>query len=193
MDDNAKQFIEICKKCDAFFKEVLDDAIQNQHVQISQEAAFYLMGVLLMGIRVDPNANSKSLAERYLIAHENEKIEEFKAVGDLSLIVAGVWWQSLLRKLIDVDYYISLGSQSYQKASEVTPKNLSDLFEELSENFRDMVNILIEATRCVSEANLSNSNILRMYEVWLRTHNDFLAAKLKSLGIAVVPGKTTVQ
>ena len=56
-----------------------------------------------------------------------------------------------------------------------------------------LVNILSETTRCISEANLSDSNILRMYEVWLRTHNDFIAKKLRSLGINVVPGKTTRQ
>lgn len=193
MDDNTKQFLELYKRCDAFFKEVLDEAISNQHVQISQEAAFYLMGILLMGIKTDPGADVQSLAEKYLAAYKSERPEEFRFVGDASLIIAGIWWQSLLRKLGDVDYYIGLGSQSYQKASEITPKNLSELFEELSENFRNLVNILIEATRCVSEANLSHRDILRMYEVWLRTQNTFLAEKLKSLGVEVVPGKTTVQ
>lgn len=192
-DDQTKKFIETCKKCDEFFKEILDDALNNQHLQISQEATFYLLGVLLMGMKRGPNDDTRSMTEKYLLAQHNEQASALKAVGDLSLIIAGIWWQSLLRKLVDVDYYITIGSLSYQKASEITPKNLADLFEELSENFSNIVNVMTEATRCISEANMSNNDILRMYEVWLRTHNRFLAEKLKDLGLNVVSGTTTRQ
>lgn len=193
MDDQTKEFIEICKRCDLFFKEALDDALANQHVRISQEAAFYLLGILIMSVKKGPNADKETLAEKYLTSHHSEEANAFRAIGDSSLIIAGIWWQSLLRKLVDVDYYINIGSHSYRKASETTPKNLAELFEELSENFHKLVNIMIEATRCISEANMSDKDILRMYEVWLRTHNTFLEQKLRALGITPIPGKTTQQ
>lgn len=193
MGNDVKVFLEICERCDEFFKETLDNALNNQRLQISQEAAFYLLGVLLMGIKRNPGDDTKSMTERYLFAQRNEQVNALKAVGDSSLIIAGVWWQSLLRKLVDVDYYITIGSCSYQKASEITPKNLAGLFEELSENFSNLVNVMAETTRCISEANMSDNDILRMYEVWLRTHNTFFEQKLRSLGVNVVPGKTTQQ
>jgi len=193
MNDKAKEFIEIREGCDLFFKETLDDALGNQHLRISQEVAFYLLGILLIGVRKGPDDETRSVAERYMLAQSNEQVDELKAVGDSSLIIAGIWWQSLLRRLVDVDYYIAVGSRSYQKASEVSPKNLADLFEELSDNFNSIVNVMAEATRCISEANMSNNDVLRIYEVWLRTHNTFLEKKLRSLGINVVPGKTTKQ
>lgn len=193
LNDRERQFVEICKKCDLFFKELLDDAMASQHLHISQEAAFYLMGILTLSIKKDPHSETESLAEKYILAHHTEEMEKFRTVGDLSLIVAGIWWQSLLRKSVDVDYYIDLGSDSYQKVSETSSGDLSDLFEELAQNFRNIVNILAETTRCISEANMSNRDILRMYEVWLRTHNKFIAEKLVSLGINPVNVKTTKQ
>lgn len=193
MNDRAQQFIEIYKKCDLFFKESLDDAMASQRLHISQEAAFYLMGILVLGMKKDPHGETESLAEQYLLAQHTEETEKFRAIGDLSLIVAGIWWQNLLRKLVDVDYYVDLGSHSYQKVSETSSGDLADLFEELAQNFKSIVNILTETTRCISEANMSDSDILRMYEVWLRTQNTFLEQKLRSLGINVVEVKTTKQ
>lgn len=193
MNDREQQFVEICKRCDLFFKESLDNAIASQHLYISQEATFYLMGILILGVKKDPHSETESLAEKYLLAQYTEETEKFRIVGDLSLIVAGIWWQSLLRKLVDVDYYIDLGSHSYQKVSEISSGDTFDLFEELAQNFRNIVNVLTEATRCISEANMSNGNILRMYEVWLRTHNKFIAEKLISFGINPVNIKTTKQ
>lgn len=193
MNDGERQFVEICNKCDLFFKESLDNAIASQRLYISQEATFYLMGILILGMKKDPHSETQSLAEKYLLAQYTEETEKFRTVGDLSLIVSGIWWQSLLRKLVDVDYYIDLGIHSYQKVSETSPGNTSDLFEELATNFRNIVNILIETTRCISEANMSDRDILRMYEVWLKTHNKFIAGKLISLGINPVNIKTIKQ
>ncbi len=193
MTDKPEQPVEAYKKCDLFFKAALDDAMANQRLHISQEAAFYLMGILVLGMKKDPHSETKSLAEKYLLAQHAKETEKFKTIGDLSLIIAGIWWQSLLRKLVDVDYYVVLGSHSYQKVSETSSGGLSDLFEELAQNFRNIVNILTETTRCISEANFSDNDILRMYEVWLRTQNTFLEQKLRLLGINVVPCKTTRQ
>lgn len=198
MDDQVKQFIQICRKWDGFFKEALDEATNRQNSRLSQEAAFYLLGILIGNLKIDSSVENKSLAEKYNEAligqfHGSDQADKFRVIGDYSLIMAGVWWQSLLRKLVDVDYYINIGSRSYQKAGESGPRNLSDLFEELSENFNKLANILTEATQCIASAKMSNSDILRMYEVWLRTQNPFLESKLRSLGIDVVPGNVTKQ
>lgn len=191
-DDNDK-IIPGYRRCDGFFKEVLDEAMQKQDIRISDEAAFYLMGLLITHLKRDAGDDTKGLGERYRIALLGEETELLKAVGDKSLIIAGIWWQSLLKRLLDVDYYIEIGRSAYKKAGESTSKNVSEVFEELSENFVDMVNILSEATSCISEANPSNTNILRMYEVWLRTHSPMIAKKLRELGINPVDIKTTKQ
>ena len=193
MADKPKQLVEACRQCDLFFKQALDTAMTNQRIDVSQEVAFYLLLILVAGMKVDPHADNQAIASRYLEAVLYNQVETLKVVGDHSLMITGMWWPSLLRKLVDVDYYIAIGANSYKRVSESGPRNRAEIFEELSEKFPRLVNVLIEATRCISEANMSNRDILRMYEVWLRTHNDFIAEKLRSLGINVVDVKTTKQ
>ena len=193
MADNPKRIVETCVQCDLFFKETLSRAMSNQHISTSEEVAFYLLQILVMGMKADPHTENQAIAKKYLEALAANRVDMLRVVGDRSLIIAGIWWQSLWRKLVDVDYYIKIGADSYQRVSESGPDNLIEIFEELSENFERLVNILAEATRCVSEANMNNRDILRMYEVWLRTHNDFIAEKLRSLGINPVNIKTTKQ
>lgn len=187
MEDKTREFLEACRTCDAFFKDIIDKAVRNQHVQISDEAIFYLIGVMSGTLKSETEQDNKALAERFNIALQDSsktgRAREFKTLGDSSLVIAGIWWQSLLRKIVGVDYYIEIGKRSYQKAGETSPNNLSDLFDELSENFNNLVNVLIEATRCISEAKMTDSAILHLYITWLETHNTFLEQKLRSFGI----------
>ena len=191
MDSEPKITLEQCRQCDAFFKEILDKAIKNQNLQISDVAEFYILSLLVAGLKKGPYENNESIAERYARARLNNELRILRDIGDLSLIISGVYWQSLLRKPVDVDYYISIGRHAYTLAGE-SGDSLSELFDELSEKFTGIVNVLTEATNCI-ETSTSDVNILRMYEVWLRTRNPFLEQRLRSLGINVIPGKITRQ
>ena len=197
MEDKNREFLESYRACGAFFKEMVDKAIQSQHVQISDEAIFYLIDVMSSAIKSSHKQDNRALAERFNLALQDpsrtRRIKEFKTLGDSSLIIAGIWWQSLLRKIIGVDYYVEIGKRSYQKAGEASPNNLSELFEELADNFNNLVNVLIEATRCISEAKMTDSDILHLYITWLETHNTFLEQKLRSFGIPPVDIGTTKQ
>ena len=192
MDSQTKELIEKCKKCDAFFKEILDTAIEKRRVEISQKVAFYLLDILRLGLKKDLRFDAETTIKRYEAAFGSMEPESFRAIGDSALIIAGIWWQSLSRKILDIDFYIKLGRLSYQREAE-KQKNLTELFEELSENFDKSVNILMEATRCISEANMTNRDLLRIYEVWLETHNAFLEEKLRSYGINPVNTKAPKQ
>lgn len=192
MGDKDKELLEIFKKCDAFFKLALDTAIEKQRADLSQEVTFYLLSILLLGLREDPHFDAETTIKRYEIAFSGGKPESFKAIGDSALIITGIWWQSLARRLVDIDFYIKLGRLSYQREAE-RQKSLPELFEELSENFEKSVNILMEATRCISEANMTNRDLLKIYEAWLQTHNAFLEEKLRSYGINPVNIKAPKQ
>lgn len=191
-DDGIKRFVEVCQKCDAFFKETLDAAINKQRAEISDEAAFYLLSILLIGLREDPHFDAATTIKRYEAIFGGRGPESFRDIGDSVLIITGIWWQSLARKLVGIDFYIELGRMSYQREAEMQ-KSLRELFEELSENFDKSVNILMEATRCISETSMTNRDIMRIYEVWLETHNTFLEEKLRSYGISPVNIKAQKQ
>ena len=195
-DDKIEESIKVYKKPDLFFKEALEKASKNQHLVISEEAQAYVLGILISVVKHRPEDKQRKegmLTEKYMVALVGEHHDLFRAVGDSSLVVAGIWWQSLIRKIVDVNHYIEIGSRSYQGASHTGPEILYDLFDELADNFKKIVNVLAEVTACVYGSKLSNSDVLKMYEVWLQTHNTFLADKLKELGINVVPGTVMKQ
>ena len=191
-DDDVKRLLEVCQKCDAFFKEALDEAIKNQRVQISEDVASYLLWILLMGIRKDPHFNPQTTIQRYVNAFTGQGPETFRDIGDSSLMMAGIWPDSLTRKLVNIDYYLKMGSLAYQREAE-TSQNLGDLFEELSENFTKSANILMEVTQFISANDPKPNDILKIYERWLKTHNKFLERILIKLGINPVKVRTHKQ
>lgn len=182
INDDVERLIEVCQKCDSFFKGALDEAIKNQHIEISEEAASYLLWILLLGLRVDPYFNPETIIKRYLNAFTGKSQESFRDIGDSSLMIAGVWSESLTRKMVSVGYYIEMGQLAYQREAE-TNKRLGDLFEELSEKFLRSVNILVETIHLMFGKELTHKDILKTYQMWQETHSDFLERELRKLGI----------
>jgi hypothetical protein len=90
-----------------------------------------------------------------------------KEVGDLSLFVSGFFADSLRRKLVDVDYYVTIGGRAYDALSRRETDAFSPVFAELAENFVAFVDVLSEVSERSSCA--SNVDLLRLYERWLRT------------------------
>jgi hypothetical protein len=87
---------------------------------------------------------------------------------------------SLNRSLVDVDYYIQLGGSAYGSLARQAPGDtFGDVFDELSEKFGDFVDVLSEVSERTSMT--SNTDLLRLYEKWLRTGSrrsgDLLAAR----------------
>jgi hypothetical protein len=106
-------------------------------------------------------------------------------VGDLSLFISGFFSDSLNRRVVDVDYYIQLGEHAYASLARRDGR-FGDVFDELSGKFVAFVDVLSEVSE--HSAMTSNSDLLRLYEKWLRTKSrrsgDLLAAR------GIVPNAT---
>src|SRR5207248_11431638 len=93
--------------------------------------------------------------------------------------------QSFARKLIDIDYHIAMGGRAYATLAETLSRGrsrvLGNVFGELAEKFQPMVDALNE----VSETSHTHSDkdILRLYEIWLKTGSARSYALLKRLGV----------
>ena len=114
--------------------------------------------------------------------HRNRGLQR---LGDVSLFVAGFFAQSFARKLIDIDYHIAMGCRAYGTLSETLSRGrgrvLGNVFAELAEKFQPLVDALNE----VSETSYSHSDkdILRLYEIWLKTGSRRSYGLLKRLGV----------
>jgi hypothetical protein len=105
----------------------------------------------------------------------------------VSLYVAGFFQDSLNRKLVDVDYYIGMGGAAYQQVAVRTYEDtLRDLYLELADKFGAFVDVLAEVSDKTSQR--TEKDILRLYELWLKTRSERAAKALQEAGI--VPNET---
>ena len=152
-----------------FFKELVDEALANQHISAGELTEFYVVN-LLAGFLQRPSAESEPLAlqlARALDAGGTEQRATLKQIGDRSLFVSGFFSDSLRRKLVDVDYYVQIGGLAYGSLSHVESDAFATVFAELAEKFVDFVDVLGEVSERTSCA--SNTDLLRLYERWLQT------------------------
>lgn len=172
-----------------YFKEMVEQAIKHQRLQVTQMTAFYLVDLLYRFIKPEARPDfvredGEPLALRLLRALEAGGIERqnrLRALGDVSLFTSGYFSDSLRRKLVDVDYYIALGGHAYQSLSRHKETAFSFLFAELSESFVGFVDVLSEVSE--SSGLTSDTDLMRAYEKWLRTRSLQSAEKLKKRGI----------
>jgi hypothetical protein len=125
------------------------------------------------------------LSEALEARSEGDRNRGLQRLGDVSLFVAGFFAQSFARKLIDIDYHIAMGGRAYATLAETLSRGkgrvLGHVFSELASNFQPMVDALNE----VSETSYTHSDkdILRLYEVWLKTGSKRCFEILKRLGV----------
>ena len=113
-------------------------------------------------------------------------------MGDVSLYLAGYFQESFNRKLVDVDYYIDMGGSAYrQVAIRSGAAILQKLYCELAERFAVFVDVLAE----VSEKTLpkTEKDILRSYELWMKTRSERAAKTLQGAGILPTQIKKKLQ
>jgi hypothetical protein len=155
-----------------YFKELVDGAMEHQHLAANEHTAFYVVQ-LLAGFMQQPAGESGGdapLAIQLARALESGGARQrlgLRQIGDFSLFFSGFFSDSLSRKLVDVDYYASIGGYAYHALSRVESDVLSSVFAELGEKFiafADVLSEVSERTSCVS-----NADLLRLYERWLKT------------------------
>jgi hypothetical protein len=174
------------------FRDLVRSAIGRQGLKTNEMAEFYLINLLSDHVSAE-RLSKEPLAVSYLRAlesHEDTQAKIMKRVGDYSLFVAGFFSDSLKRKVVDIDYYMAIGSSSYKCLSGICSRDLrrrhalASLFKELSEKFSAFADILSE----VSETSMltDSRDILRLYERWLRTRSKRAEKLLKGIGIEPV-------
>jgi hypothetical protein len=172
-----------------YFKSMVEAACDHQRVKASDLTSYYLVNLLCSAIRLSGRAGEPLDGEplalrlaRALEAGGEEQRAHLRSLGDASLFISGFFSDSLRRKLIDIDYYVSMGEYAYGSLSRCERDTLASTFAELSDRFGSFVDVLSE----VSEQSglTSNNDLLRLYERWLRTGSRRAGHQLAERGIA---------
>jgi hypothetical protein len=115
-----------------------------------------------------------------------EQRVRLRAVGDFSLFMSGFFSDSFARRSVDVDYYRSLGERAYASLSRAEDEAFAEVFAELSRKFVGFMDVLADVNDRTSLG--STTEVLRIYEKWLRTGSERDGQRLVERGI--VPNLT---
>jgi hypothetical protein len=169
-----------------YFRELVETALHHQHLAARDVTAFYLVNLLTGFIHVDraDGDDDEPLGVRFAKALQEAGIRQrngLRQVGDMSLFISGFFSDSLNRSLVDVDYYIHLGGSAYGSLARHEDGAFGEVFNELSEKFPAFVDVLGEVSE--QSAVTSNSDVLRLYEKWMRTRSRRSGDLLVSRGV----------
>jgi hypothetical protein len=179
-----------------FFKDSVASAMAKQGVAADDHTAYYVVNLLTLFARHEtlypqdqPGPGLQPLAALLAAAADTPSREGRNAllrrVGDTSLFVAGFLGDGFARKLVDVDYYIDMGGSAYGRLSDDVRRTrdgraFGAVFAELAVKFRDFVDVLAEVRDTGKEAAI---DVLRLYEVWLKTGSRRAARLLREQGL----------
>lgn len=183
---DVKPSLTLVTHADAYFHELVTGALGKNRVMTKPETEFYLVQLLNRFI-VSEKLPEEPLAFMLKDALEEPtptlQTERFRQVGDVSLYMAGFFQESLNRKLVDVDYYIDMGGNAYnQVAARADEDHFKALYGELADRFATFVDVFAEVSDKTA-APKTEKDILRVYELWVRTRSERAAKQLQEAGI----------
>jgi hypothetical protein len=169
----------------AYFKEQVEASLARQHLRAGDLTGYYLVNLLCQYVRPDRGdaEYGEPLAVRLARALQTGGIEQrarLRSLGDFSLFTSGFFSDSLSRRTVDVDYYVSMGEYAYGSLSRAEDA-FREVFAELSRKFVGFSDVLADISE--RTALSSNHDLLRLYEKWLRTGSERDGQKLIARGI----------
>lgn len=184
-----------------FFRDSLHEALLKQRSTVDDHTEAYVVNLLTMfsrsealfeqtpaGPRLRPLA--LMLADASDAPTREHRVRRLQRLGDVSLFVAGFFSQGFARRLVDIDYHIAMGGRAYGTLAGACRdgargRALSGVFAELATKFQRLVDALNE----VSEMAHTHEprDVMRQYEIWLKTGSPRAAGILRGLGVDPVP------
>jgi hypothetical protein len=180
-----------------FFRDSVHAALERQNVGVEDHTEHYVVNLLTMfarsealfdatpeGPRLRPLA--VMLADAGSAASREERLRALQRVGDVSLFVAGFFAQSFARKLVDIDYHVAIGGRAYGTLADTCGSGargraLASVFAELAQKFQRLVDALNDVSEMAHRHD--QRDVLRQYEIWLKTGSPRARAILASLGV----------
>lgn len=188
--------VTLASSVDEFFHEVVTEALSAVDLDASEPASWYLVSLLGDMTRARLTDEPLGLKLHQVSDDPGEQYKNLKQVGDTSLYVAGFFAESLSRSLVDVDYYVGIGQNAYTMlarslhSGHAGPRSITDVYEELAAKFPQFVDVLGAVRKRV---DFATPDVTRLYEIWLRTRDEWVEKKLKAAGVLVDPGTKVIQ
>ena len=172
-----------------YFKELVESALSRQQLQANELTSYYLVDLLCRFMRPGDRIpfgddQDEPLALRLGRALDCAGMEQrarLRNLGDFSLFMSGFFADSFSRRVVDLDYYVSMGEYAYGSLGRRDTDAFGEVFSELARKFVPFMDVLSD----VSEQSgiRSSIDVLRLYEKWLRTGSPRDGKRLVDRGI----------
>lgn len=200
MRDTRRQLTEglvPVRSLEEFFRDSMDAAMASNHVVVDANTSHYVVSLLTSFARSEALYESGEngpelrpvalmLADAMEAATDGERNFALQRVGDVSLFIAGFFAEALQSSPVDVDYYVHMGGGAYQSLSihiqgTFRGRAFGEVFAELGRKFQQLVDVINEVRD--SARSDSNADVLRLYELWMKTGSRRAARLLRELGV----------
>ncbi len=183
-----------------YFRTSVDDVIAKQGVDVDPHTTYYVVNLLTLFARSEEFYENdgeaygvKPLALMLAEATDAQSVEQrtltLQRIGDVALFVSGFFIESLADKAVDIDYYVYMGESAYGSLSEEVRGTFrgnafGEVYKELANKFQILIDVLNEVRE--SALRGSDINLLRTYEIWLKTGSLRAEKLLREQGIVPI-------
>ena len=183
-----------------YFRTSVDDVIAKQGVDVDPHTTYYVVNLLTLFARSEEFYENdgeaygvKPLALMLAEATDAQSVEQrtltLQRIGDVALFVSGFFIESLADKAVDIDYYVYMGESAYGSLSEEVRGTFrgnafGEVYKELANKFQILIDVLNEVRD--SALHGSDFNLLRTYEIWLKTGSLRAEKLLREQGIVPI-------
>lgn len=188
-----------------FFSKRLACAAERNNLDGNDDTLWYLTQLLCNYSHtsrfLDNNGTRAALtplAEYYRMALESptkhERRLQLQRLGDVAIVVAGLFAGALNRKTVNVRYYMSMGEAAYGTLAGETSQSSRDralqgIFESLASDFSDYVVLLSE----VPTRDTPEKDLLQLVDEWEASHHPALARQLRQQGVFLDEDHETIS
>ncbi len=181
-----------------YFRDSVDAAMASNKVAVDSHTAHYVVNLLTLFARTEALFDQTRdglglrplalmLADAAAAPSSEDRNFMLQRLGDVALFVSGFLADGLKRAPVDVDYYVRMGGGAYATLSVSLPAStrgraFAPVFAELAAKFQPLVDVLNDVRDQASAAN--DADLLRLYELWLKTGSRRAARLLGQLGIS---------
>ncbi len=183
-----------------YFRTSIDDVIAEQGVDVDPHATHYVVNMMTLfsrsgqfyqddGETYGLKPLALMLADAADAPSTEQRNQTLQRIGDVALFISGFFVESLANKTVDIDYYMTMGESAYGSLSEEVRGTFrgnafADVYRELATKFQILIDVLHEV-RDNARAE-SDINLLRTYEIWLKTGSRRAEKLLRQQGIVPI-------
>lgn len=192
---STKSTLSVIGSTRAYFFSSLQQALFARRIETFPAVEIYLVDVLEKYVLTDKlydesNSSGKktreTLAEMMLRASSatpRQRADLLRKLGDSALYISGFFGPSLQRKIVDIDYYINMGTTAYSSlAREIDEDTFSQAYSEISHRFTDFVDVFTLMSQRTREAK-GSTDLFRQMEVLSKTGSPLILEQLSEQGI----------